>query len=64
MVRIALLALVVAVGGGAPSLGGFLEMVTSAGAIWDPFGHEGLNSSAPTGGDTEDDAGNIWDPFG
>ncbi len=67
MVRIALLALVLAFGAGEPSLGGFMAMVTAAGSIWDPWGNNGENPSGNVnqpGSDAENDAGNFWDPFG
>lgn len=71
MVRTALFALVLALGG-ADSLGGAVNFVTIWAAdgvdvrsIWDPWGSEGTSTTGGSGGSgAETEAGNIWDPFG
>jgi hypothetical protein len=71
MVRTALFALLLALGG-TQSFGSFGNIVTiwatdevDVGSIWDPWGGAGASSTVgPDGSGADIDAGNIWDPFG
>ncbi|HYU35016.1 MAG TPA: hypothetical protein VEW48_22930 [Thermoanaerobaculia bacterium] len=61
MVHTVLLALALALGGGAPHLGSLLDMVS---ALWTTDQVDAGNHTDPDGATTTGDAGNSYDPNG